>query len=168
VLTLACPQLTPELAFPLSRARAPVFVDAAVDTRGSSLRRLDPSPLLQALAHAADPRVLLALARDAFGRAPMAWMLTVPAEDLGFGEDLSPMAERGVMEGRRRPCAGHSTPSCATGSRVSRREAPSSRDWCGRRSTSARRSPRACRAPGTVMRSPFRAYHSRSGRLLSS
>ncbi len=98
-LTLACPLLTPELAFPLSQSRAAVFVDAAVEHPWRlGLRRIDPSPLPQALAHAADPRVLLALARDAFGHAPMAWMLTVPAEDLGIGEDLSPMAERGVMD----------------------------------------------------------------------
>jgi hydrogenase maturation protease len=102
VLTLACAQLTPELADPLSRAGAALFVDAAVDHPGQmQLHRLGPSDSSQILAHAADPRVLLALARDAFGRAPEAWMLTIPAETLGFGEELSPTAIRGIKKAVR-------------------------------------------------------------------
>ncbi len=102
VRTLACPQLTPELADPLSRAGTAIFVDASVDgQRRISLRRLDPSDSSQILAHAADPCTLLALARDAFGRAPDAWMLEVPAEEIGFGERLSPKAERGLREAVR-------------------------------------------------------------------
>jgi hydrogenase maturation protease len=97
VLAMACPQLTPELAEPLSQADAAVFVDAAVGHRRPvRLRRLDPSESAQILAHAADPRTLLALARDAFGRAPKAWMLTIPAKELGFGERLSRSALRGL------------------------------------------------------------------------
>lgn len=99
VRTLACPQLTPELADPLSKVDNAVFVDAAVDHRGAvRLRRLTPSSSSQVLAHAAGPRVLLALARDAFGRSPEAWMLTIPAEDLGFGEHLSPAAILGLAD----------------------------------------------------------------------
>lgn len=48
------------------------------------------------MAHAADPRTLLALARDVFGHCPEAWWLTIPAVNLGFGEDLSPAAQRGM------------------------------------------------------------------------
>jgi len=117
VLTMACPQLTPELADPVSQAGAVVFVDASVEQRGPvRLRRLDPSGSSQILAHAADPRILLALARDAFGRAPQAWMLTIPAKELGFGERLSRPASLGLRDavravralhrrlpGRRRP-----------------------------------------------------------------
>ncbi|HXN36335.1 MAG TPA: hydrogenase maturation protease [Opitutaceae bacterium] len=99
VLTMACPQLTPEMADPLSRAGAAVFVDAAIDHPGRmQMRRLAPSRSAQILEHAADPCVLLALARDAFGRAPEAWMLTIPAEALGFGEQLSPTATRGIRK----------------------------------------------------------------------
>jgi len=102
VLTMACPQLTPEVADPLSRAGAAVFVDASVERRGAvRLRRLDPSGSSQILAHAADPRVLLALARDAFGRAPKAWMLTIPARELGFGERLSRPAALGLRDAVR-------------------------------------------------------------------
>jgi hydrogenase maturation protease len=102
VLTMACPQLTPELADPVSQAGAVVFVDASVEQRGPvRLRRLDPSDSSQILAHAADPRILLALARDAFGRAPQAWMLTIPAKELGFGERLSRPASLGLRDAVR-------------------------------------------------------------------
>ncbi len=97
VLTWACPQLTPELAEPISQARVVVFVDAAVDTpREVQLRPLVPAKSSQIMAHAADPRTMLALARDLFGHAPQAWWLTIPALDLGFGEDLSTTAQAGL------------------------------------------------------------------------
>lgn len=97
VLTLSCHQLTPELAYPVSMAGAVVFIDAAVDDPGHmDLQRLEPMRSSLVLEHAPNPRTLLALSRDAFGRAPEAWMLTVPAEVLGFGEELSPVAKRGV------------------------------------------------------------------------
>ena len=47
------------------------------------------------MAHAASPATLLALARDVFGHAPEAWWLTIPVEDLGIGDRLSPLAQRG-------------------------------------------------------------------------
>jgi Ni,Fe-hydrogenase maturation factor len=50
------------------------------------------------MAHAADPRTMLALARDVFGHAPKAWWLTIPAVNLEFGEELSPEAQRGFEE----------------------------------------------------------------------
>jgi len=147
VRTVSCPQLTPELADPLSRAAAAVFVDAAVDHPGQvRMRRIDPSGSSQILAHAADPRILLALARDAFGRAPESWLLTVPVEDLDFGEQLSLAARRGLTRAVQEVLAIHRrlrirrpncppTPSCRLGP-------------TGRRSTRGRRSRPACRAPG--------------------
>ena len=78
------------------RADTMVFVDAAVDApREVQLRKLEPGESSQLMAHAADPRTLLALARDVFGHCPEAWWLTIPAVELGFGEDLSPEAQRG-------------------------------------------------------------------------
>lgn len=97
VRTIACPLLTPELADPLSRASTVVFIDAAVDhPEPVRMRPLAASDSSQVLAHSVDPRSLLALARDAFGHEPEAWLLTVPAKELGFGEQLSPTAERGL------------------------------------------------------------------------
>jgi len=102
VRTLTCHQLAPEHAAPVFRARRVVFVDAAVNhtdtdrADGVQLRKLEPGATTQLLAHAADPRTLLALARDVFGRAPEAWWLTIPARHLGFGTDYSPATESGI------------------------------------------------------------------------
>ena len=99
VRTLICPLLTPELADPVSRARKVIFVDAAVDLpQQVQWRKLVPGETTQLIAHAADPRTLLALARDVFGRSPEAWWLTIPAVDLGFHEEFSPAARRGFGE----------------------------------------------------------------------
>jgi len=147
VRTVACAQLTPELADPLSQAGAALFVDAAVGHSGRvRMRRIDPSDSSQILAHTPDPRTLLALARDAFGRAPEAWLLTVPAEDLGFGEQLSSAAKRGLRKALREVRALH----CRLGNRgpACPRSASGRFARTGRRSTRARRSRPACRAPG--------------------
>jgi len=81
VCALACPLLTPELADPVSRASVAIFVPA-----GTS----------QIMAHAASPATLLALARDVFGHAPAAWLLTIPAEDISIGEELSAFTRLGL------------------------------------------------------------------------
>jgi len=97
VRTLVCQQLSPEHAEPVSRAHTVIFVDAAVDAPAEvQLRKLEPGETSQLMAHAADPRTMLALARDVFGHAPEAWWLTIPVVKLGFGEDLSPEAQRGL------------------------------------------------------------------------
>jgi hydrogenase maturation protease len=102
IRTLICPLLTPELAHPISQARLVVFVDAAVDAPTEvQLRKLEPNESTQLMAHAADPRTMLALARDVFGHAPKAWWLTIPAVKLDFGEDLSPEAQSGFEQAVR-------------------------------------------------------------------
>ncbi len=99
VEVLACDLLAPELAEPVSRANFAVFVDAAVDApREVQLRPLQPAESSQLMAHSANPRTLLALARDVFGHAPRAWWLTIPAENLGIGEELSPLTQSGFGE----------------------------------------------------------------------
>jgi hydrogenase maturation protease len=97
VRTLSCALLTPELADPVSHARTVVFVDAAVDApREVQLRELAPAASSQLMAHAANPATMLALARDVFGLAPEGWLLTIPVEEMGIGEHLSPFAQRGL------------------------------------------------------------------------
>ena len=99
VRTLVCQMLTPELADQISQARVAIFVDAAVDAPGKvQLRKLEPNDSSQLMAHAADPRTMLALARDVFGHAPAAWWLTIPAVNLDFCEELSPETQRGFEE----------------------------------------------------------------------
>ena len=96
VRTLVCQQLSPEHAEPISKVRTVVFVDAAMDAlREVQLRKLEPGETTQLMAHAADPRTMLALARDVFGHAPEGWWLTIPAVKLGFGTDFSPAAQHG-------------------------------------------------------------------------
>ncbi len=114
VRTLACPLLTPELAEAVSRVGVVIFVDAAVDApREVQMRKLEPAASSQIMAHAASPATLLALARDVFGHVPEAWWLTIPVEDLGIGEALSPQAQHGferAMYEVKRCAAGHSPP----------------------------------------------------------
>jgi len=99
VRTLICQQLSPEHSDLISQAEAVVFVDAAVDApREVQLRPLEPNESTQLMAHAADPRTMLALARDVFGHAPRAWWLTIPAQNLEFSEELSAEARRNCAE----------------------------------------------------------------------
>ena len=98
VVALVLHQLTPEFAETISESRAVVFVDAAVDAATEvQVRRLEPAEGAHLMAHAADPRTLLALAKQLFGRCPPAWWLTIPVENLAFGEELSPLASRGFQ-----------------------------------------------------------------------
>ena len=97
VETLVAGLLTPELADPISRAGMVVFVDAAVDApREAQLRPCAPAESSQIMAHAADPKTMLALARDVFGHTPQAYLLTIPVENLAIGEQLTPFAREGM------------------------------------------------------------------------
>ena len=97
VNTLSCPLLAPEVAEPVARAERVVFVDAAVDGPCEvRFRKLSPAGSSQVMAHAASPDTILALARDLFGHAPNAWLLTIPVVDLAIGDQLSSPAQVGV------------------------------------------------------------------------
>lgn len=97
VQIIACHQLTPELAEPISRAAAVVFVDAVADgPRHVRMRRIRARAVVPSLAHASSPALLLGLARAVFGRQPPAWLLTIPGEDFGLGEGFSTLAQAGV------------------------------------------------------------------------
>ena len=95
-------QLTPELAEPMSHSDAVVFIDACIDgTASVQVRSLSTRRQPCVRAHFADPSVLLALCSELYGRAPMAWCIRVPAEDLGYGEGLSQAAEAMVQPALR-------------------------------------------------------------------
>ena len=97
VLTLVCAQLSPEHAEAVSLARAVVFVDAqAGPDRHINLQPVVPGDSSQVTTHAVEPRTLLALARDVYGHAPQAWLLTIPADGFEFGADLSPLTRQGI------------------------------------------------------------------------
>lgn len=96
---LTCQQLSPEDADPISNTAGVVFVDAAVGVSSDiQLRKIEPGNTLQLMAHAADPRTMLALARDVFGHCPEAWCLTIPAIKLDFSEEFSPKGEEGFQK----------------------------------------------------------------------
>ncbi len=97
VFVLVRHQLTPELAEPVSHAAAVVFVDATTRTRdGVELQETHPRDGLRTLGHVTDPGSILTLARYLFGRCPRSWTLTIPGEDFGLGEELSPLAQSGI------------------------------------------------------------------------
>lgn len=99
VRTLTCQQLSPEHAAPISQADTVIFVDASVESsREVQFRHLEPNATSQLMAHSADPRTMLALSRDVFGRQPNAWWLTIPAQKMEFSEELTPEAQRGCAE----------------------------------------------------------------------
>jgi len=98
VEAVAVPQLTPELAAPLAEARCAVFVDAATDADEVSCRAVHPSATPCAMGHALDPGGLLGLALQAFGRAPAAWLLTIPAGGFEVGAGLTLAAQAGLDE----------------------------------------------------------------------
>jgi len=118
VRALALPQLVPELAEPLSGARAAIFVDAALDGESSVLLRLasiEQAASGRPLGHTGGPAELLELALAVYGRSPPSWCLSIPVSDLGFGQRLSARAREAGMialgqirallaDIRRRPC----------------------------------------------------------------
>ncbi len=98
VRTLSCHQLTPEMAVPIAATQRVVFVDAAVNSNSVDLYELEPASPDQIMAHAPDPCQLLKLAKEIFGRTPAAFLITIPAENLDFGEKISARALEGSRE----------------------------------------------------------------------
>jgi len=100
VEVLALHQLTPELAASLAATDRAIFLDAhsAADGPAVRVRRIFPNTPNIHVGHASEPQAALALAESAFGRAPEAWWVTIPALDFSFGAALSLVAERGVAD----------------------------------------------------------------------
>lgn len=99
--TLVAQQLLPEHADELADFDRVVFVDAAVPADRVRFERLGPVVRQPALGHKCDPAWLLRFCETLHGRSPQAWLLTVPAYDIGFGEGLSePTRERIVVATR--------------------------------------------------------------------
>jgi hydrogenase maturation protease len=101
VLAVTLHQLTPELAEAVAGADEVFFVDAAAGEVGVGVRPVRPDGRRPALDHASSPPALLALAEAMYGRRPRAWLMTLPATNLDFGEELSPAAARGMDEALR-------------------------------------------------------------------
>lgn len=93
---ISCDLLLPELAEPVASASQVIFVDAETNsTTPVRARRIFAAESSQLMAHHASPSIILALARDVFGRVPQAWLVTIPGQDFGIGEGLSEVAAQG-------------------------------------------------------------------------
>ncbi|HEU5397297.1 MAG TPA: hydrogenase maturation protease [Verrucomicrobiae bacterium] len=91
-------QLLPEMAEKVSQFEVVVFIDAAVRAGAlTTLMPLEPAAVSQLMAHATDPRSLLAMSRELYGYHPTGFARAIPGEDFGFGDGLSPRAEQGMQ-----------------------------------------------------------------------
>jgi hydrogenase maturation protease len=95
---IVVPQLLPELATELSRCDGVVFVDARVGAAPGLVHRqaLRSAAGLDAIGHAIDPALLIAITAQLCGHEPRAALVTVTVGRLGFGESLSPEVEAAV------------------------------------------------------------------------
>jgi hydrogenase maturation protease len=101
VHTIACHQLTPELAEPVSRAALAIFIDAAQQGPPGLLvcRRISPEPALPgALSHYLTPPMLLACAEAFYKSCPRAFLLSVSGAFFGYGEQLSSIVQAALPE----------------------------------------------------------------------
>jgi hydrogenase maturation protease len=97
--TVAVHQLLPELAEDVSEAGLVIFVDASVTGEPGTVAVQEIAPVAQkvgAFTHHFDPAGLLGYARDLYGRFPRAYLVTVTAVSLGYGEGLSDTVEAAV------------------------------------------------------------------------
>lgn len=92
--------LGPELAEDVSRAGAVLFLDARERGEPGTIRieELAPDDEGPLLTHALSPRALLLCAKELYGHAPRARLLTIAGERFGHGEGLSPRVEAAVRK----------------------------------------------------------------------
>lgn len=89
-------QLEPELVEELQYATFIVFVDATVEELEGGWQWIEVEPNLREipyLTHHCKPSYLLGLLRSLYHRCPKTWVVSVQADDLGFGGGLSPEAQ---------------------------------------------------------------------------
>lgn len=96
VETIACHQLTPELAEAVARSERVLFIDACAGNPPGKLRvnRLTPGSRTDpALTHRLDPQGLMDCCGKLYGRWPAAFAISITGADYGYGEALSPAVE---------------------------------------------------------------------------
>jgi hydrogenase maturation protease len=91
---VATHQLTPELSQMLAEAELAVFIDATEGPQPGRVRCREVAPqpgaTVSALDHHLTPGVLLAWARELYGHAPRAVVVTIDGEFWGYRSELSP------------------------------------------------------------------------------
>lgn len=90
--TIRCTQLTPELAEPISRADAVVFIDASAEGEPGAMRvtAIEPENNGGAFTHHVTPTSLLGAAADLYENAPPAYLIAVAGASFDYGSALSP------------------------------------------------------------------------------
>jgi len=94
---VAVDQLAVDLVEQLCEADRILFVDATIENLngGRAWRRIYPeTQILPYLTHHINPSYLLGLIRTIYHRSTPAWVVSIQGFDFGFGEELSPGAEK--------------------------------------------------------------------------
>lgn len=101
VEVLRCHQLAPELAEPLARCELAIFVDAAACGEPGTVRlqRLWPKAAgVASLTHHVQPATLLGLARELYGHAPAAMLVSGAGSTFDGRESLSAQGHKALQE----------------------------------------------------------------------
>lgn len=87
-------QLTPEMAEVIARYEHVLFLDASIEARYVRWSLVEPrSESVLPDSHTLSPQRLLELAIELYGTCPArAELVELPADDLGFGFEISPLA----------------------------------------------------------------------------
>lgn len=104
---IACHQLAPELAEPVSRAGLVIFIDAERLRPAGRLfrRRIRPAAAPPAaFSHHLTPAGLLGWAKAMYGSYPQAMVFSVSGESFSFGEKLSPAVSAVLRELTEQVC----------------------------------------------------------------
>lgn len=97
----AFPQLEADLVEELCEAERILFVDATVENLdgGRTWGRVSPETRNRPyLTHHVQPSYLLGLIQALYHRSPPAWLVSIQGHDFGFGEGLSPGAEKSAED----------------------------------------------------------------------
>ena len=93
------PQLTPELALAMAGRSLVVFVDANVDATELTVEPVDPSDATQTvMTHHGNPASLVSLVSEVGSPPERAFVVSVPASNLGMGFELSPSTQAAAEE----------------------------------------------------------------------
>lgn len=98
--SLSIHQLIPELAYDISEADLVIFVDGAypgtINNGKIKIQRLKPKENKEKIGHYINPRSLLFLTENIYGKYPLAYWILLPTENFDFGENLSYITHKSI------------------------------------------------------------------------
>ncbi|MBD2189235.1 hydrogenase maturation protease [Pseudanabaena mucicola] len=115
VRSLTVHQLTPELAEPIAASELTIFIDAyagefikkrdklAIQVKKIAIAKSElvthgNSSILTGVGHFSDPRSLLLLSQQIYGKTPTAYTLLLPAVNWEFGEQISAVTRKSIEQ----------------------------------------------------------------------